>query len=130
MCIGADGELTFWDWLAAEEESSTSAWDCGLLEISTDLGATWENLAPVGGYSHTKNSNPANPLPEGTPCWSGFHDWRQETFDLSAYAGEHITLRLELVPEVPLGRSDLTWWGSPRIAGPAPGGAGPETREE
>ncbi|MBW1687280.1 MAG: hypothetical protein JRS35_19715 [Deltaproteobacteria bacterium] len=56
--------------------------------------------------------------------------WTPLDLDLSAYAGEHVTLRLELVPEVPLGRSRLTWWGSPRIAGPAPGGAGPTTREE
>jgi hypothetical protein len=56
--------------------------------------------------------------------------WTPLDLDLSAYAGEKITLRLELVPEVPLGQRDLTWWGSPRIAGPAPGGAGPTTREE
>jgi hypothetical protein len=99
MCIGSDGELTFWDWLYAEEESSTSAWDCGLLEISTDGGATWDNLPPVGGYSHTKNSNPANPLPEGTPCWSGYHDWRLETFDLSAYAGETIQIRFRFASD-------------------------------
>jgi len=99
MCIGADGELTFWDWLAAEEESSTSAWDCCLLEISTDGGATWDNLPPVGGYSHLKNSNAANPLPEGTPCWSGFHDWRLETFDLSAYAGETIQIRFRFASD-------------------------------
>lgn len=99
MCIGADGELTFWDWLYAEEESSTSAWDCALLEISTDGGDTWENLPPVGGYSHLKNSNPANPLPEGTPCWSGYHDWRLETFDLAAFAGETIQIRFRFASD-------------------------------
>jgi hypothetical protein len=99
MCIGADGELTFWDWLYAEEESATSAWDCGLLEISTDGGVTWLNLPPVGGYSHLKNSNAANPLPEGTPCWSGYHDWRLETFDLSAYHGETIQIRFRFASD-------------------------------
>jgi hypothetical protein len=56
--------------------------------------------------------------------------WTPLDLDLSAYAGEHVTLRLELVPEIPVGRSNLTWWGNPRIAGPAPGDAGLTTAEE
>ena len=48
----------------------------------------------------------------------------------SATRRDVTALAPELVPEVPLGRSRLTWWGSPRIAGPAPRGAGPDSREE
>jgi hypothetical protein len=99
ICLGADGEMSFWDWLAAEEESSSSAWDCALVEISTDDGATWNNLAPVGGYSHTKNDNDANPLPQGTPCWSGSHAWREEVFDLSAYEGESVMFRFRFASD-------------------------------
>ena len=71
ICLGTDGSMTFWHRMDAEEESSRLAWDCGLVEISTDGGATWNPLYPNGGYSHTKNDNAANPLPEGMPCWSG-----------------------------------------------------------
>jgi hypothetical protein len=46
--------------------------------------------------------------------------WTPVAADLSAWSGQRITLRLELVPALPVGRADLTWWGSPRIAGPAP----------
>jgi len=99
FCIGAEGELTFWDWLEAEEESSSSAWDCALVEISTNGGGSWANLAPVGGYSHQKNDNTANPLPNGTPCWSGSHGWRLETFDLSAYEGETAMVRFRFVSD-------------------------------
>ncbi len=99
MCVGADGEMTFWSWLAAEEESATSAWDCALVEISTDGGETWSNLAPVGGYSHVKNNNPANPLPTGTPCWSGMHTWREETFDLTPYEGQSATFRFRFASD-------------------------------
>jgi hypothetical protein len=99
VCIGSGGELAFWHWLYAEEESSTSAWDCALVEISTDGGSTWSVLVPVGGYSHVKNDNPANPLPPGTPCWSGYHDWREESFDLTAYEGANAIFRFRFASD-------------------------------
>jgi hypothetical protein len=42
--------------------------------------------------------------------------WTPLQADLSTYAGEHVTLRLELIPDEPLKRNFLSWWGSPRIA--------------
>jgi len=99
LCVGSDAELSFWHWLAAEEESSTSAWDCCLVEYSIDDGATWLTLTPDAGYSHLKNDNTANPLPEGTPCWSGSFSWRQETFDLSAYVGQSMGIRFRFVSD-------------------------------
>ncbi|MCK4510943.1 T9SS type A sorting domain-containing protein, partial [bacterium] len=99
LCLGADGEMTFWHWMAVEEESSTSAWDCGLVEISIDDGASWDILHPVGGYSHAKNDNNANPLPEGTPCWSGSFTWRQETFDLTSYEDAKVQIRFHFASD-------------------------------
>jgi len=99
ICLGTDGSMTFWHWMQAEEESSTSAWDCGLVEITTDGGATWNPLYPDGGYSHAKNSNTANPLPEGTPCWSGSFSWTQETFDLTSYENTNIQIRFRFASD-------------------------------
>jgi hypothetical protein len=99
ICLGTDGSMTFWHWMQAEEESSTSAWDCGLVQISSDGGATWDVLYPNGGYSHAKNSNDANPLPEGTPCWSGSFGWTQETFDLTAYENTVIQIRFRFASD-------------------------------
>ncbi len=99
MCIGENGVFSFWHWMEAEEESSTWAWDCGFLEISTDGGETWSVLYPDGGYSHLKNDNTANPVPEGTPCWSGSIGWTQETCDLSAYAGQTIEIRFRFASD-------------------------------
>jgi len=99
VCLGADAELSFWDWLDAEEDDGGLAWDCCLVEITTDGGATWNVVEPAGGYSHVKNYNTANPLPEGTPCWSGTHDWRLETFDLSAYSGETVQVRFRFASD-------------------------------
>jgi hypothetical protein len=47
--------------------------------------------------------------------------WTPVEADLSRFAGQTVTLRLELAPERAIGKDDLTWWGSPRLAAP-PGG--------
>jgi len=45
--------------------------------------------------------------------------WTTLEADLGPWAGERVTLRLELVPDAPIeGPSDLAWWGSPRLALP------------
>ena len=50
--------------------------------------------------------------------------WTPLEGDLSAWGGERVTLRLELVPEVPIDDgADLVWWGSPRVALPPEGAA-------
>jgi hypothetical protein len=52
--------------------------------------------------------------------------WTPLEADLSAWAGERVTLRLELVPDGPIDDgADLVWWGSPRIALPPPESASP-----
>ena len=100
MCLGPNGEFSFWHWMEAEDEMpGPTAWDCGLMEITTDGGATWDILYPDDGYTHEKNDNPANPLPEGVPCWSGDFDWREETFDLSAYAGKTVQIRFRFLSD-------------------------------
>ncbi len=87
LCLGSGCEMTMWHRLSALEDGTGAAEDCAIVEISSDGGATWSLLVPQGGYSHVKNSDPTNPLPDGTPCWSGTFDWRQDAFDLSAYVG-------------------------------------------
>jgi hypothetical protein len=41
--------------------------------------------------------------------------WSEMVVDLSRFAGREITLRLAAVPEVPVGKRNLSWWASPRI---------------
>jgi hypothetical protein len=80
-------ELTFWHWMDAEIESGGWAWDGGIVEISTDMGESWVQIEPEGGYPYQIVDNPDSPFPPGTPCFSGRHDWKEEVFDLSAYSG-------------------------------------------
>jgi hypothetical protein len=50
---------------------------------------------------------------QGDP--SGDRGWQPIEADLSAYAGQRITLRLETVPWTSLATPGYVWWGSPRI---------------
>ena len=76
--------LTFWHWRDIEDNSS--AWDGGILMISTD-GTNWEQITPEGGYPDAIVDNPANTLPGGTPCYSGTVGWEEAIFNLSGYSG-------------------------------------------
>jgi len=42
--------------------------------------------------------------------------WVPFDVDLSEFAGQRVTLRLQLNPSRPIRRGELAWWGSPRIA--------------
>ena len=42
--------------------------------------------------------------------------WKPFEVDLSAYGGERVTLRLELIPDAPRHPDEVAVWGSPRIA--------------
>jgi hypothetical protein len=94
LYLGGPSKLYFWHWLSAELNSGDYAWDGGIVEITTDQGATWQQITPEGGYPYKISSNPASPFSANTPCYSGSVNWEQEEFDLSAYSGEvHIRFR-------------------------------------
>ena len=55
------------------------------------------------------------------PVLEGEHEglsWHPLEADLSAYAGERVTLRLELSSDAPIAPGAMAFWGSPRIAVP------------
>jgi hypothetical protein len=51
----------------------------------------------------------------------GGRTWTPVEADLSKWGGKQVILRLELEPEVPILEPELSWWGSPRVAGPRAG---------
>ncbi|MBM3318630.1 MAG: T9SS type A sorting domain-containing protein, partial [Candidatus Eisenbacteria bacterium] len=84
-----NAQLTFWHWMHAEVSSSYPGYcyDGGLVEISID-GGPWQGLAPEGGYPYRiRAGGTPGPFPAETPVFSGSHDWRRETFDLSGHQG-------------------------------------------
>ena len=96
--------LAFRHWLDAEigdeiVNGAIGCYDSGFLEISTDDGATWTQLAPDGGYPAGIIGHSASPFPGGTPCFAsttnadGATEWQTVTADLSPYAGQTVRIR-------------------------------------
>ncbi|HVP57649.1 MAG TPA: C25 family cysteine peptidase [bacterium] len=87
LCLGANARLSFWHWIHAELYSGRYAWDGGIVEISTDGGDTWSEIAPVGGYYYRIYPNFFSPFAANTPCFAWTSSWTKVEFDLSAYQG-------------------------------------------
>jgi hypothetical protein len=72
--LGPNSTLSFWTWYSIE-----SGWDFGYVEISTDSGVTWTQLAQYTGYDST---------------------WHRVTIDLSSYpAGTPAILRFRFTSD-------------------------------
>jgi carboxypeptidase T len=82
-------KLSFWTKWEIE-----TLYDCGVLQISTDNGSTWNALK--GTLTKPASGN-GRQVPAGIPIFDGTHYyWTRETIDLSAYAGQQIKLRFAL----------------------------------
>lgn len=81
--------LTFDAWYDIEEQ-----WDFAFVQVSTDNGATWKSL----GNQNTRS----DVVPEGYPTilnsmpglTGKSNGWEAQSFDLTAYAGQKVQLRL------------------------------------
>jgi hypothetical protein len=69
-------------------------WDYAYVEVSPDEGATWEILAGPSSTTDNPNGNSFGAAYTGS---SG--GWIEETFDLSAYAGQQVWVRFEYVTD-------------------------------
>ena len=76
---GVGAVLTFRQNYDLEEQDATTAYDLGVLEISVDNGATYQDIVTAGGsfvtggYNHTAISTGfMNPCLPSRPSWSGF----------------------------------------------------------
>jgi hypothetical protein len=86
--------LEFSAWFEIED-----GWDYAYVEASTDGGQTWQVLP--GKYTTTDNpvGNAFGPGWTGASGASDRPKWVEESVDLSAYAGEEILLRFEMVTD-------------------------------
>ena len=88
--------FSFWHWMEAEIDSlaPSLAYDGGIVEISSDNGASWRQIMPWDGYSHTISEFiESGPFSAGTLVFSGKHGWQEQNFDLTAYRGKTAKFR-------------------------------------
>lgn len=86
--------LSFWHYYDIE-----TLYDGGVIEISTDNGATWNDLEPhilENTYTYQLLDETSNPL-AGRPAFSGYSfDWLQTRVNLASYAGQAVQIRFRL----------------------------------
>lgn len=94
----ASATLTFWHWYDWDEDGGIPA-DGGIVEISTDGGATWIQLNPLEGYDSNLNAGGwgqpgyGNPL-AGRVAYTGLSlDWVRSSYDLTPYLGASVNIR-------------------------------------
>jgi serine protease AprX len=89
--------FSFWNWHAFENNST--CYDGGLLEITTDGGANWNQVPNSAMLTQPYNGTVAlgyqNPL-AGKQAWCFSRDWTRAVVDLNAYAEETIQLRFRI----------------------------------
>jgi hypothetical protein len=131
VTLNGQGELVFWMWMRAEVSSyyQGKAYDGGLIEMSLE-GGPWEQITPVGGYTHTiRTGSIPGPFPADTPVFSGTIDWTEVHFDLAGVEGE-VSFRFRFGSD---GATGLEGWyiddieilGLSSLAGVEGGSAGP-----
>lgn len=101
--LPTEARLTFYQQIEAEisARSPDSAYDGGIVELSTDGGTTFSQITPVGGYpkmfrywANTSGTRLASGPMRGQRCFSdSLPTWTQISFDLSTYTGQDIQLR-------------------------------------
>jgi hypothetical protein len=92
--------ITFQLWGSQSiEASAVGCYDGGILEISIDGGSTWAQLTPVPDtdrYDGMVSADFGNPL-AGRMAWCGRpQPWDEAVFNLDAYAGRTVHVRLRL----------------------------------
>jgi hypothetical protein len=98
--ILSGGYLTFWHRYNFEFYTTPTYYDGGIVQISTDDGATWETITPVGGYPCTSSSTLGY-----IPMYGGEQlEWTQASFDLSEYVGQTVRFKWRLLSESSVNR--------------------------
>jgi choice-of-anchor B domain-containing protein len=90
LTAGQSSQLAFWTAFDIEP-----GWDGGVIDVSTNGGASWTRLTPAGGYPGSiTNAGNACGLGVGSAVFNGTNlTFQQKTVGLGAYSGQAIRLR-------------------------------------
>ena len=103
--------LQFWTKRGLESISATACYDAGILEASTDAGATWTQISSASlltdPYTGPISSAFGNPL-ANLQGWCGVVDWHNSIVDVGSYAGQNAQFRFRLGTDSSV--SEPGWW--------------------
>ncbi len=124
--LGSNSVLSFNHWIKSELDTQygrygwkpNHAWDGGIVEISTNSGVAFHQIAPLGGYSHAITGWSQSPWPSETPCFAGSGAWSQAVFDLGAYSRKLIILRFHFGTDS--NTEDEGWYIDNVVISPSP----------
>ena len=99
--------LQFWNHQSIEDRLG-GCYDGAFLEISSDAGASWNQVPPsqllIGAYRGPISGSFNNPA-RGKQAWCGDpQDWSRYVVDLDTHAGETVQLRFRLATDASTGR--------------------------
>jgi serine protease AprX len=103
--------LRFFHAVNLETNDEGGCWDGGLLEISTDGGASYTQILGTALLTqpYIDDAPTGNPL-SGKPIWCGEAlPWQLNVVDLSAYAGQSVNLRWRLGTDSAVGTAPDGW---------------------
>lgn len=84
--------LTFWTKFDFEND-----WDCGKIEISSDVGKTW---VVVGGKYSNAAAGQGRQFPTDSPVYDGTQqNWVKEEIDIKAFTGKQIKIRFSVLSD-------------------------------
>ena len=93
-----------------ENITAGGCYDGGILEVSTDAGATWTQVPAAnllaGPYTGAVSTSFSNPL-AGLQAWCGATSYFNTIADVSAYAGQTAQFRMRLGSDTSV--SDTGW---------------------
>jgi len=88
-------DMSFMHWYVIDPSWEDGGW----IEVSTDFGATWSQITPLGGYPEVTEIGVPGYV-GNVPCYAGSTGtWTQADFDLSVYAGQTVKLRFRFWSE-------------------------------
>jgi bacillolysin len=94
-----------------EDNSDGRRFDGGLLELSTDGGATWQDAGPLitdNGYTGTLAAGSQNPLAGRTAFTAESNGYVSSRLDLASLAGQSVRFRFRIATDVNTG--DVGWF--------------------
>lgn len=104
---GSNLTVQFWTYQDLES-NGPECWDAGILEVTTNGGASWTQLQdavmltdPYDGIISSGSSSPLATL----PGWCGSpQPWLKSVVDMGAYAGQLVQLRFRLGTDIAVSR--------------------------